>query len=439
MSLDRSLSELLTGLFAPDDLLDFLRDGPDGTRIVASLSATAPPARLSADAVTLLRQFGRVDDDFFDRLLAVRQGRESDIRTVGRIWALETASREAEERVHAAGQMAEATGAQVESRIARKAVLGATLASLLVIVVAVVAGAGLLYLNSRIEQVEWKVSSRVDEFVAKLEELRQTALAAQRLGKPDQEVAPTALAEARSERPELFQEEGDPRPPMGGKLWPVGQTLGVRFLGGTPEEHRQVQQWAAEWSEHANLHLDFTDPESTELRISFEPGNGSWSVMGTDALAIPQDSPNMNLGWLDRGNVLHQFGHVLGLIHEHQNPNASIEWDEEAVIAALSGPPNFWPRDRVEQEVLRKADSERYGGYRVFDPESVMMYRFPAAWTRDGRGFESTASHLSDSDKAFAARLYPRSPAAGAKPGGGDLESAVIGSSRSSAADRGGS
>ena len=50
----------------------------------------------------------------------------------------------------------------------------------------------------------------------------------------------------------------------------------------------------------------------------------------------------MNYGWLTpdsdddelRRVVLHEFGHALGLIHEHQNPEGGIEWNEPAVKAA---------------------------------------------------------------------------------------------------------
>ena len=48
----------------------------------------------------------------------------------------------------------------------------------------------------------------------------------------------------------------------------------------------------------------------------------------------------MNYGWLTpesaqdevRRVVLHEFGHALGLIHEHQNPKGGgIEWNRDAV------------------------------------------------------------------------------------------------------------
>ena len=40
----------------------------------------------------------------------------------------------------------------------------------------------------------------------------------------------------------------------------------------------------------------------------------------------------MNLGFVDRSTVLHEFGHSLGLIHEHQSPfKGGFEWNKEEV------------------------------------------------------------------------------------------------------------
>ena len=61
-------------------------------------------------------------------------------------------------------------------------------------------------------------------------------------------------------------------------------------------------------------------------------GQGSWSYLGTDATRVPKESFTMNLGFVDRPTVLHEFGHSLGLIHEHQSPfPGGFEWNREEV------------------------------------------------------------------------------------------------------------
>src|SRR5207302_607113 len=116
-----------------------------------------------------------------------------------------------------------------------------------------------------------------------------------------------------------------------------------------------------------------------EVRISLSRP-GSWSLIGTDALhAAGPDEPSMNFGFFKpdtpdeeyRRVVLHEFGHLLGLIHELQSPNCPIRWDREAVYRYFQGPPNFWTRPMIDQNYLtRYANASR--PYRPFDAESIM-------------------------------------------------------------------
>ena len=67
----------------------------------------------------------------------------------------------------------------------------------------------------------------------------------------------------------------------------------------------------------------------------------------------------MNLGFMDGGTAAHEFGHAIGLAHEHQNPQAGIQWNEAQVLKDLAGPPNFWTPDQIRHNVCRSTASTR--------------------------------------------------------------------------------
>ena len=185
-------------------------------------------------------------------------------------------------------------------------------------------------------------------------------------------------------------------------------TLRVRFLGGTASQQNIARQQAAWWTQHANLTFDFNNAPDAEIRISFDSTDGAWSYIGTDARGIPANEATMNLGFLDGGTAGHEFGHAIGLAHEHQNPDGGIQWNEAVVLKALAGPPNFWSAAKARHNVLDKYTADQLNGTK-FDPKSIMLYFFPANWTLNGIGTEQNEV-LSAIDKAFvaSARMYPK-------------------------------
>jgi serralysin len=197
------------------------------------------------------------------------------------------------------------------------------------------------------------------------------------------------------------------------KKWPNGQLLRVRFLDGDPTVQAKVRQYAQEWSKYANITFDFSDDPEAEIRISFLY-EGSWSMIGTDALEIPDEQPTMNYGWLtpDTGDdecsrvVIHEFGHALGLIHEHQNPAGGIHWNKPVVYQYYEGPPNNWSPEEVDHNLFETYDKEQTQ-YTAVDGQSIMMYPIPAGFTTDG--FEVGWNRvLSPTDIAFIRQMYPK-------------------------------
>ncbi len=193
-----------------------------------------------------------------------------------------------------------------------------------------------------------------------------------------------------------------------GKTWMNGSTLRVRFMGGTGAEQARAQEQARWWTQHANLKFAFGSAVDAELRVTFDPADGAWSYVGTDCRNIPLTEATMNLGFMDGGTAGHEFGHAIGMAHEHQNPGGGIEWNEEVVIREMAKSPNFWDEETTRHNIIRKYRADQINGT-DFDDDSIMLYFFPASWTLNGIGTEANEV-LSAMDQQFiaSAKMYPK-------------------------------
>jgi predicted alpha/beta hydrolase len=200
-----------------------------------------------------------------------------------------------------------------------------------------------------------------------------------------------------------------------GKKWAVGRTLSVRFMGGSATVQAKVRQYASEWSKFANIKFDFNNADNAEIRIAFQLGKGSWSYIGTDALSIAKSDPTMNFGWLTDATsdtefsrvIIHEFGHALGAIHEHQSPAASIPWDKPAVYAYYKST-NGWDAATVDVNIFQhyEASSTQFSS---FDDKSIMLYAIPDSLTL-GTYSVGWNTVLAPMDKSFIASIYPYPP-----------------------------
>ncbi|PHI19436.1 hypothetical protein CEQ90_13020 [Lewinellaceae bacterium SD302] len=195
-------------------------------------------------------------------------------------------------------------------------------------------------------------------------------------------------------------------------FWTSGSTIRIKFLSGSAYVRQKVEQHAREWTRYANVNMQFVTSGSSDIQISFVNNGSSWSMLGRQASYAPDHQATMNFGWFTdqtsdaefRRTVLHEFGHALGLLHEHQNPSGGIPWDEDAVYAFYARTQG-WDRQTTYTNVIAR-QSHNETQYSSYDARSIMHYPVDPSLTM-GNYSVGLNSALSTTDMNFISKLYP--------------------------------
>ncbi len=196
------------------------------------------------------------------------------------------------------------------------------------------------------------------------------------------------------------------------RFWRPGRLLRIHCLTNDTPLAQRVFDAASTWLRYASLTFELSRDPDAEVRLGFTPG-ATWSTIGTDALVVPWDQATANFGWLRRltapqdlhAVVLHVFGHILGLTHEHQPPATAIPWDRAAVYRYYAGLATPWTPAQVDQHLFDYY-SQTVTQYAAFDPNSIMILPIPEGFTL-GDFQVPWVPELSTSDEAFTAEHYP--------------------------------
>jgi hypothetical protein len=115
--------------------------------------------------------------------------------------------------------------------------------------------------------------------------------------------------------------------------------------------------------------------------------------------------------------TLHEFGHALGLVHEHKRSDAPIKWNLP-LLYSWGKTTQGWNKDKVNQQIVHKLNDTEINNISYFepgtvdktlleyDPNSIMLYSFPAFLTTDFKG-TSENRILSRKDVLYLNALYP--------------------------------
>lgn len=106
------------------------------------------------------------------------------------------------------------------------------------------------------------------------------------------------------------------------KLWETtGTTIKYAFVNGnhqgTDTQQQKVKEAIEEWTWYANVEFEQVDLDIAQVRIAFNPDDGSWSLRGRECLkAWPNDTATLNLGWVDKHSARLEKNERAPILHE---------------------------------------------------------------------------------------------------------------------------
>lgn len=177
----------------------------------------------------------------------------------------------------------------------------------------------------------------------------------------------------------------------------------------------RIAAFANIWNKYSALSFAWTnDRAAADFRIDFK-ADGYWSYMGTDCKSIPANQNTMNLQGMNSTTfseregmrvIPHEFGHAIGMPHEHTRSAIVARLDPQKTIAVFRRDQG-WNEQTVRAQILTPIAESALHAATAPDESSIMCYWFTGECTKDGRPIVG-GSTLSDLDKQYAAKIWPK-------------------------------
>lgn len=195
------------------------------------------------------------------------------------------------------------------------------------------------------------------------------------------------------------------------KLWNQ-DSITFYFLDGTQKQKDEVIKFAKLWQRYTGITFTYTSKKPSVFhldnyyKITFKGGKNE-STTGAINGIIHLGNLSDNIIFR-KTTILHEFGHMLGLGHEHQRADRPASLNDQTLVQSCMDNQNQsrkWCQDNLFKKNTRKVFIES-----EYDPESIMHYEMDNITGEQdpsqNNGFWKNTHSLSYTDKYFIALLY---------------------------------
>ena len=187
-------------------------------------------------------------------------------------------------------------------------------------------------------------------------------------------------------------------------------TLCVSFIDGSPKVQERVMEVAREWEEYCRIRFNVDSNCQPDITISLVGESATYeSYVGKESRGAV---PSMKLQQIEHENdcefrsiVLHEFGHALGLVHEHQHPEFNIPWNKKNVYKYYKEN-HSWSRTKVDTAVFMRYELELVEATE-FDTSSIMIYQIPPDFLCGDFPSIEWVYQISEKDAQLIGEIYP--------------------------------